>query len=92
MISALGSRMGQGLGQTGTAKSSRQKKCKEVNKTVEIQRISMVLSILDKKDALNSSCGIIVCEIYESFHEIHKKGHNNLPHPFIYPAESYRTI
>lgn len=51
MISASHSRMGHGLGQTGTAKLSCQKSDKSKNKITEIHWISVVLSILDKKDA-----------------------------------------
>ena len=43
IISAPNSGMGHGLGQTGAAKSNSQKKCREMNKTTEIQRISAVL-------------------------------------------------
>ena len=42
-LTAPNSGMGRGLGQIGAVKSSHQKKCGEINKTAEIQRISAVL-------------------------------------------------
>ncbi len=42
-LTAPGLRMGHGVGQAGTAKADRKKKCRRQDQTTEIQRISVVL-------------------------------------------------